>query len=234
MDFDRALKAAQRDAGGRGVGTLAEKTLHLTMKYLFAPDPDTHEKPVGGHIADAVTADGVIEVQTRSLYRLKPKLEDYLQTLPVTVVYPIAANTTLIRVNENGEYLGRRRSPKHETVYTAMEEIYHLRMYFQNEGFRLAVVSLEMNAYLLEGAAKGKRRLDREPTALNDIWMLNSPADFKALLPELPAEFSVRELAAALHITPDAARCFLGILSEIGAAVSEKREKRVKIWRILP
>lgn len=234
MDFDRALKAAQRDAGSRGVGTLAEKTLHLTMKYLFAPDAETHEKPIGAHIADALTEDGVIEVQTRSLYRLKPKLEEYLQTHPVTVVYPIAASTTLIRVNENGEYLGSRRSPKHETVYTAMGEIYHLRKYFREPGFRLAVVSLEMNAYLLEGAAKGKRKLDREPTALTDIRMLHSPADFKALLPELPAEFSVKELAAALHTEPDAARAFLGILHEMGAAVSEKREKRVKIWRILP
>jgi len=233
MDFEQALSAARRDAGG-GIGTLGEKTLHIAMKYLFAPDPDTHEIAVGRHIADAVTAEGVIEVQTRNLYRLKTKLDDYLQSQPVTVVYPIAANTTLIQVDENGEFLSKRRSPKHETVYTAMHEVSHLKNYLCRDGFRLVIVALEMNAYLLSGAKKGKRKLDREPVSLLETWELCSPADFRALLPDLPPEFTAKALADILHIPLETARRFLNILDVLRIAASEKREKRVKIWKIMP
>ena len=76
-DFDAALKAAERDMGGKGIGTIGEKTLHLALKYYFAPDPETHERPVGGFIADAVTEEGVFEIQTRGLSRLKPKLDAF-------------------------------------------------------------------------------------------------------------------------------------------------------------
>ena len=38
--FAEASEAAERDLGCRGIGTLGEKTLHLTLKYYFAPDPE--------------------------------------------------------------------------------------------------------------------------------------------------------------------------------------------------
>ena len=72
-EFDTALKAAELDMGGKGIGTMGEKTLHLALKYYFAPDPETHERPVGGFIADAVTEECVVEIQTRGFSRLKPK-----------------------------------------------------------------------------------------------------------------------------------------------------------------
>lgn len=233
MDFEKSLAAARQDAGG-GIGTLGEKTLHLTMKYLFAPDNRTHEISVGRHIADAVTAEGIIEVQTRSLHRLRPKLDDYLQSYKVTVVYPIAADTNLIRVNASGEMLGQRRSPKHETVYMAMREVYSLRNYFRHANFRLVVVSLRMNGYILDDGKRRQRRLDREPVSLVNTHTLTNPAGFRALLPDLPEEFSAKSLGDILHIPLDTARRFLCILQELGIAATEKTQNRAKIWHIVP
>ena len=71
LEFENAIAAAEQDMGCKGIGTLGEKSLHLALKYYFAPDPETHERQVGGFVADAVTEAGIIEVQTRGLSRLK-------------------------------------------------------------------------------------------------------------------------------------------------------------------
>ena len=234
MDFAEAMRLAARDAGGKGIGTMREKTLHLVLKYYFAPDPETHEKKIGGFVADALTAEGVYEIQTRGLYRLKPKLDAFLENHPVTVVYPIAANTQLCRVDENGELLSVRKSPKHETLYSAMEEIYGLRDYFTRENFHLRVVSLDVNCYVLAGAKKRERRLDREPTALLHVRTLDSPADFRETLPELPAECSAKELSKQLHIHLDTARRYLNLLNKFGLAEAVRTENRARIWKIVP
>ena len=63
-EFLTAAARARQDMGGRGIGTLGEKTLQLALKYYFAPDPQTHEVPVGSYIADALTGDGITEIQT--------------------------------------------------------------------------------------------------------------------------------------------------------------------------
>ena len=136
-DFSAALAAAERDMGGRGIGTLGEKTLHLALKYYVAPDPETHERPLGRFIADAVTEDGVFEIQTRGLARLKPKLDEFLPLCPVTVVFPVITQKQLYRVDESGTVISERKSPKHESVYTAMREIYALRDYQARPGFRV-------------------------------------------------------------------------------------------------
>lgn len=234
MDFAEAMRLAMRDAGGKGIGTMREKSLHLMLKYYFAPDSSTHEKPIGKYTADALTADGVIEIQTRGLARLKPKLDAFLPDYSVTVVYPIAANTMLCRVDENGELLSVRKSPKHETLYTAMDEIYSLRDYLMRENFHLRVVSLDIHAYILDGAKKRERRLDREPTALNCIWTLDTPEDFRACLPELPAAFSAKELAEELRIPVVTAREYINILNKMGVAACCKTQNRAKIWEIVP
>ena len=148
IDFNAALAAAALDPGCRGIGTIGEKSLHLTLKYFFAPDPETHERPLGGFIADAVTEEGVFEIQTRGLSRLKPKLNAFLPLCSVTVVYPVAASTLLCCVDENGELLHQRKSPKHETVFTAMREIYTLRDALTNPNLRICVVSVDVAGYL--------------------------------------------------------------------------------------
>ena len=98
--FPAACAAAARDLGCRGIGTLGEKSLHLTLKYYFAPDPDSHEQTVGGFIADVVTEDGIYEIQTRGLSRLKPKLDAFLPCCPVTVVHPVVTEKYLCSVED--------------------------------------------------------------------------------------------------------------------------------------
>lgn len=216
IDFAEAIALAERDAGGKGIGTLGEKTLHLALKYYFAPDPLSHEQPLGGFVADAVTEDGVIEVQTRGLSRLKPKITAFLPHCPVTVVHPVIAEKQLVRVDENGEVLAQRKSPKHECVFTAMREVYMLRDFVLHPEFRIVLTELELTEYSVQTGSRRRTKLDRVPTALRQLWVLESPADYAALLPDMPEAFTAAECAKLLHISTDTARAMLNLYAKMG------------------
>ena len=72
-----------------GIGTLSEKTVHAVLKNYYAPDETQHEIPVEGCVADIFNGKEIIEIQTRSFDRMRPKLERFLPLYPVTIVYPI-------------------------------------------------------------------------------------------------------------------------------------------------
>lgn len=230
-DFAAAIEAAARDVGCKGIGTLGEKSLHLALKYYFAPDKASHEQPLGQFVADAVTEEGVIEVQTRGLYRLRRKLDAFLTLCPVTVVHPVAEEKLLVRVDENGAVLSQRKSPKHETVFTAMRELYALRDYVTRPGLCVCLAGVKLTEYSVQAGKSKRVKLDRVPTALTQLWMLASPADYLALLPAMPEQFTAAECAKLLHIPLPDARMLLGLYARLGLAEGEG--SRTKTWRLL-
>ena len=231
MNFAEAVDAAVQDARGKGIGTLSEKTLHLALKYYFAPDPETHERPVGGFIADAVTEDGVIEIQTRGLSRLKPKLDAFLPVCPVTVVHPVAEEKWLLRVDEAGELLSKRRSPKHENIYSAMREIYTLREYLLHPQFSVCICRLSLAEYIRGNDCRNRQKLDRMPLALKDTVRLHLPADYAALLPDdLPEQFTVRDLRALIGASEMHSGIFVNLLAKVGCLVPCGMRGRQKLW----
>lgn len=72
---------------------------------------------MGRYFADIRNEDGIIEIQTRALYRLKPKLDAFLPLDAVTVVYPIAAVKRLSwldpKTRRNGCILPRTNHRSH-------------------------------------------------------------------------------------------------------------------------
>lgn len=80
-----------RRAPRAAIGSVSEGSLHHFLKFYFEPDADLHEVGVGRYFADIRNEDGILEIQTRALYRLKPKLDAFLPLDAVTVVYPVAA-----------------------------------------------------------------------------------------------------------------------------------------------
>lgn len=230
-DFAEALRAAERDMGGKGIGTMGEKTLHLALKYFFAPDPATHERQIGGYIADAVTEDGVIEIQTRGLSRLKPKLDAFLPVCPVTVVHPVADPKWVCRVDEYGEVISRRKSPKHESVYTAMREIYTLRDYFAHHNFAVFICTVELAEYSVRTGSRKHEKLDRVPLALRDLCYLHGSADFAALLPQTEEPFSVGKLAGILHAPEMQTRMLITLAARFGILKEAGKDGRCKLWQ---
>ena len=97
----------------QGIGTLSEKTMHAVLKHYYAPDEDMHEIPIENYVADIYTGTEIIEIQTRSMDRMRKKLEAFLPLYPVTIVYPIPREKWLYWIDEEtGEVSQKRKSPK--------------------------------------------------------------------------------------------------------------------------
>ena len=222
-----------------GIGTLGEKTLHAVLKDYFQEDERFQEFTVDGYVADVVRGGEVVEIQTRDLYRLAPKISTFLVENRVTVVHPIALTKTVFWMDpETGECISQRKSNKKGKVIDILPELYGLRQFLVNEKFRICVLLLNVNEYrVLDGYGKDKKKratkLDRYPTALIDEIYLENAEDYRRFLPdELPEEFASSDFRIAAKCDTFTAQRSLNILSQLGILECIGRRGRQKAYRI--
>ena len=221
------------------IGTLHEKALHSTLKFYIDPDPTKHEVKIGRSIADVYNADGIFEIQTRSFNALRKKLEAFLKVERVTVVYPVAAEKRLVWVNKaTGDMTTPRRSPKRGSVYDAFYELYKLGELLGHPRLRVLILLIDMDEYRFldgwgNGGKRGSTRFERVPKAIRSACMLETAADYAALIPaELSREFTSRELSKGLNLQLHRAQNMLTVLSKIGVVRCVGRQGRLKLWTI--
>ena len=220
------------------IGTLAEKSLHAQLKQHYAEPGDLLEYPLDGYVIDIArpqsrqegtgTTHRCIEIQTRHLAAMKPKLAVLLEQRPVHVVFPIAQNCTIARMDTGGAILSRRRSPKHGSIYHIFPELVSLPALIHHAHFTLEVLLIhEEQIWRDDGQGSWRRRrwsiYDRRLLALVSATHLATASDFAALLPpDLPDRFDSRTLAAAIahphSLAQKMAYCLrhMGVLSVVG------------------
>ena len=222
-----------------GIGTLGEKTLHAVLKDYFQEDERFQEFTVDGYVADVVREGEVVEIQSRDLYRLSPKISTFLVENRVTVVHPIALSKTVFWMDpETGECISQRKSNKKGKAIDILPELYGLRDFLLNEKFRVCVMLLDVNEYrILDGYGKDKKKratkLDRYPTALVDEIYLACADDYRRFLPSsLPEEFSSSDFRIAAKCDTFTAQRSLNILSQLGILECIGRKGRQKAYMI--
>ncbi|BBF44629.1 hypothetical protein lbkm_3355 [Lachnospiraceae bacterium KM106-2] len=219
-----ATKEKQEREEKNGIGTYKEKTVHAVLKQYYEPDEAYQEQRIGGYVADICRDGHIIEIQTRSFYRLKDKLEAFLALGDVTVVYPIPYMKWVIWLKDaqSKEEVSRRKSPKKGSVYDVMRELYGIKTYLSHPNFHLKLVLLNMEEYrLLNGWShdrkRGSKRFDRIPLEIVNEITLNETADYVMLLPpELEEVFTTTDYSKAAKITIKNARTALHILAYLG------------------
>ncbi len=233
MDLSPGQKALP-DAPG-GIGILKEKTMHRVVKSYLEVRPECHEIKVGRHVADIKNEFGIIEIQTRALSRLKPKLEAFLPEYPVMVVCPLAAEKYVSWIDmETGQVSRRHKSPKHESFFTMGRDLYTLRDYLTHPHFSLCLLKIKAEEFrYLNGWGKDKKRgserCDRIPLALLDEQLFKKPSDYACMIPSgLPQPFTTNEFAKAAGISArdkwyaTALLQKLGLIRECGKRKNEK------------
>ena len=112
--FRRAkLRVLAEEVKTDGVGGLSEKAIHKILKLTFEPNTDFHEVKFLGSVADIKNGEGIIEIQTKDLFRLESKLEKFLAVSPVTVVIPLIREKYIRWIDtETGEITEPRKSPR--------------------------------------------------------------------------------------------------------------------------
>ena len=192
---------------GAGIGVLREGPLHAAIKELLARPGDRAEVPVGRFVIDLVRADGeLVEVQTGGFGPLGRKLDALLDEHRIRVVHPVAAERRIVRVDEHGEVLASRRSPKRETAVAVFDKLVSFPSLLTHPNLTIEVLLLrEDHIRNPEPVTKRRRTRDageRRLVEVLDRVELRTPQDILAALPALPSEpFTTRELAAVLGCT---------------------------------
>ncbi len=190
------------------IGTLGEKSLHAALKACYAQPGDWIEYPVEGYVVDIVRPGDpcqCIEIQTRRLGTMKSKLRALLERHPVRVVYPIAQERYILKLDPSGEILSRRKSPKRGTLVHLFPELVGFPALVNHPHFSLDVVLIrEEETWVNDGAGSWRRRhwslADRRLLAVLETCTLADPAAYAALLPtDLAEVFDTSELALALR-----------------------------------
>jgi len=205
-------------------GELRERTLHKQLKALYRPEDGEVEWKVEGSIADlwSPTA-GVIEIQTRTLGKLRAKVAAYLDAdLAVTVVHPLAVHRTLVTWNaDRSEVLTKRKSPKADRVEASFREIGALAPFLLHPRFRLVLALVrETEHRCADGQGswrrQGKSKVDRVLDDLVGERVFSRRADYAALVPATWVEPGTSAtLAQTLGLTATEAQALISCLKKL-------------------
>jgi len=187
-----------------GIGVLREGPLHAAVKAWLAEPGDRLEVPTGRFVVDLVRADGeLVEVQTGAFGPLGPKLDALLDEHRVRIVHPVAAERRIVRLDEQGEVLSARRSPKREGVAALFDKLVAFPALLSHPHLTIEVLLLRED-HIRRPEPVRKRRRTRDPgerrmAEVLDRVVLREPTDVLAQLPPLPTEpFTTRELRTTL------------------------------------
>lgn len=210
------------------------------LKNYYAPDETQHEIPVEGCVADIFNGKEIIEIQTRSFDRMRPKLERFLPLYPVTIVYPIPYCKHVFWIDEEtGEISGGRKSPLKGSPYLAFKELYRIKAYLQDPNLTIRLTFLNMEEYkLLNGWSRDKKRgssrYDRIPISIEQEVEFTCAQDYVQLIPyDLPEPFTSAQLGKAVHIRKEQAGIVCNILHDLGVIERDGKKGNAYLYRVV-
>ncbi len=228
------------DTRGRaGIGTLGERSLHAALKAWYAQPGDRLEAAVDGYVIDLVRGDQLIEIQTWSFAPLKRKLERLTRSRSVRLVYPIAVERWIVRLAPDRiTQLSRRRSPKRGQAAHVFDQLVSFPVLIARDSFSLEILLIrEEEVRCQDGRGSWRRSgwsiLDRRLLEVTGRLELSTPEDCQALLPaDLPAEFTSRDLAAAMREPVYRARRMAYCLRAMGVLQTAGRRGNAYLYSV--
>lgn len=188
------------------IATLREGPLHAALKEWCLRPGDRSELPVDGRQIDVVRGELLIEIQTASFGAIRDKLAALLERHPVRLVHPVAAERWIVRVDGDGNPVGRRKSPKRRKVEDVFDEAVSLPTLLLHPRFSLEVVLVREEEVRRQEPGRAWRRrgwvvVERRLLEVIGSHRLEGEDDYLRLLPsDLPDAFTTADLAERLEI----------------------------------
>lgn len=189
--------------------TLNESSLHKSLKNIYAElySGKTEVKKYG-HIYDIVTKnDNIIEIQTKNLAKLLPKILDTIDKgHNVKLVHPIILENKIELYDTDHNLISRRKSPKKENLFSIFNELTGIYSVLLNPHFSLEIVHIKMTEERIRMAdnvqSQNKRRKfkkswiksNKKLEEIIQTTIFNKKEDYLALLPSLPETFCAKNL----------------------------------------
>ena len=222
------------------VGTLRERPLHASLKKWCAVDGDRFEVPVDEFVIDVVRGDLLIEVQTRGFSSMKRKLVTLLERgHRIRIVHPIPVQKWIVKVDDAGTEISRRRSPKRGTVHDVFSELVSFPSLLAQDGLSLEVVLTHEEEYRRHDPNKAWRRngwviQERRLIGVVDAYEVGGADDLAALLPDsLPSPFTTADLASALARPRRVAQQMAYCLRHVGAITIAGKQANTIEYRVV-
>lgn len=230
--------------GRSHVGTMRERPLHADLKAWCAEPGDLVEHPVDGFVIDVVHVDGrgevLIEIQTRGFSSMRRKLDHLLAAgRRVRIVYPIAVEKTILKVDDDGSVVCRR-SPKRGIACDVFAELVSFPDRIEDPGLEVLVVFIREEELRSHQPGRAWRRRgwvveERRLVEIVGTHLIGSGADLAALLPaDLPDPFTTADLATALGRPRRLAQQATYCLRSIGAIAAVGTRGRSVEYRSAP
>lgn len=186
-----------------GIGQLSERSLHAALKAYLARPGDRTEVKLDRYVIDLVRDDLLIEIQTRHLYALRPKLRRLLANgHAVHLIHPLPAERWIVREDAAGQMISRRKSPKRAAAGDIFSELVRIPDLAGHPNLTLeALLIREEQVWRDDGQGSWRRGrwslIDRRLLGVIESAVFTHPADYLALLPPLPEPFTNADLARA-------------------------------------
>lgn len=214
------------------IGSLNEKPLHAALKEWYRRDGDHVEVPLDGFVIDLVRDDTLIEIQTRGFSSMRRKFDHLLDSHPIRLVHPVAAERWIVKLDDGGNEASRRRSPKRGIAADVCAELVSFPSLLSHPHFTLEIALIEEEEVRRPDARRGWRRggfviEERRLVAVTETVEVGSPEALRQLLPDgLPDPFTTADLADGMgrsrHLAQEVGYC----LRVSGAVQTVGRDRR--------
>jgi len=213
------------------IGTLNEKPLHASLKAWISEPGDEFEVRIGPFVADIVRDSMIIEIQTGSTFPLKRKLHALLKHHAVHLVIPIARQKTITSIDEVGNVIGSRKSPKRGELLDVFNHLVHLRDLLGDANFSIETLLIHVEEIRRPRTTRKRRWRDwevqeRRLIEVFDHVSFHHPGDYLAAIPStLEEPFTTADLSRATGRPRRVAQQIAYCLREMGALTVVDRKR---------
>ena len=171
MNTNKILELVHNDESIKeSIGTKQEKTVHQFLKYYICNNSEYHEININRNVVDVLIDDHIYEIQTRSFNSLRSKLDKLLDNYQITIVYPLCIKKMLYKVDESGEIIQIRKSPKKLHPLSIGYELYKIKNYLKHPNLSFKIVLLDVNEFNTNRINRRKQtrltRIDQYPNEI--------------------------------------------------------------------
>jgi len=205
------------------IATQNEGHLHAALKDWCAQPGDRFEVPLDGYQIDIVRDDVLIEIQTKSFGSIRRKLTKLIETHKVRLVHPVVRHKWIVRLDDKGEPISRRKSANVGAPIDAFEELVYLKDLLTHKNLSFVLVMTDEEEVRRYEAGRVWRRkgwviVERRLVDVAGHQTFETPEDFITMLPaDLPEPFTTHELAALLYVPRSLAQKVAYALAQLGA-----------------
>ena len=219
------------------VGVLNEGPLHASLKEWYRRPGDVVEQPLEGFVIDLVRSGMLIEIQTGGFSSMRRKFDHLLDRHPVLLVHPVATEKHIVKLDDEGGVVSRRKSPRRGAAVDVCSELVSFPSLLSHPNFTLEVVLASEEEVLREDSAKGWRRggwvvEERRLVEVVNRVLFEFPQDLLQLVPpDMADSFTTADLDTALGRPRRLAQELAYCLSTSDAIESIGRDRRGVLYR---